>query len=82
MVLQEDCRERTRQADSFLVPGCGQGVHTAIDATDGAMIHPESGRCEVDPKRDCGWTLVCERPRRRNRMDLLEGCRKPKNHAK
>jgi hypothetical protein len=39
-VLQEDCGEQTRRADSFLVLGCGQGVHTVIDATDGDMVHP------------------------------------------
>lgn len=39
-VLMEDCREATAKADSFLVLACGQGVHTVIDATDGAMVHP------------------------------------------
>lgn len=39
-VLQEECREQTTAADSFLVLACGQGVHTVIDATDGAMVHP------------------------------------------
>ncbi len=39
-VLQKDYAEQTRNADSFLVLGCGQGVHTVIDATDGGMVHP------------------------------------------
>jgi hypothetical protein len=39
-VLQEDYAEQIKQADSFLVLGCGQGVHTVIDATEGAMVHP------------------------------------------
>ncbi len=39
-VLQQDYIEQTRRADSFLVLGCGQGVHTVIDATDGGMVHP------------------------------------------
>ena len=133
-VLQEDCAEQTRQAGSFLVLGCGQGVHTVIDATDGAMVHPgcdtifggetvsdtdineycslcgecvieftgglcpmtlcaksllngpcggaENGRCEVDADRDCGWILIYERLKKLGRLDLLEGYRKPKNHAK
>lgn len=38
-VLQEDREEQTSQADSFLVLSCGQGAHTVLDATDGAMIH-------------------------------------------
>jgi hypothetical protein len=39
-VLQQDYADRTAEADSFLVLGCGQGVHTVIDATDGSMVHP------------------------------------------
>lgn len=38
-VLQEEYAEETSQTDSFLVLSCGQGVHTVLDATDGAMIH-------------------------------------------
>ena len=39
-ILNDDFGEQTREADSFLVLGCGQGVHTVIDATDGGMVHP------------------------------------------
>jgi hypothetical protein len=39
-VLQVDYAEQIKTADSFLVLGCGQGVHTVIDATEGAMVHP------------------------------------------
>jgi hypothetical protein len=39
-VLKEDYAVQVKQADSFLVLGCGQGVHTVIDATEGAMIRP------------------------------------------
>lgn len=39
-VLTEDCADQIKNADSFLVLGCGQGVHTVIDATDGGMVHP------------------------------------------
>ena len=39
-VLQEDYADQIAKADSFLVLGCGQGVHTVIDATDGGMVHP------------------------------------------
>jgi hypothetical protein len=39
-VLTEDYAAQVKQADSFLVLGCGQGVHTVIDATEGAMVHP------------------------------------------
>lgn len=39
-VLQEDYKDQVDKADSFLILGCGQGVHTVIDATDGGMVHP------------------------------------------
>jgi hypothetical protein len=39
-VLQQDCAEQTQKADSYVVLACGQGIHTVIDATDGAMVHP------------------------------------------
>ena len=39
-VLTEDYADQVKNADSFLVLGCGQGVHTVIDATDGGMVHP------------------------------------------
>jgi len=39
-VLMEDYADQVKEADSFLVLGCGQGVHTVIDATDGGMVHP------------------------------------------
>ena len=39
-VLKEDYADQIKGADSFLVLGCGQGVHTVIDATDGGMVHP------------------------------------------
>ena len=38
-VLMEDYADQIKQTDSFLVLGCGQGVHTVIDATDGGMVH-------------------------------------------
>ena len=39
-ILNEDHKEQTAAADSFLVLACGQGVHTVIDATEGAIVHP------------------------------------------
>lgn len=39
-VLMEDYAEQVKRTDSFLVLGCGQGVHTVIDATDGGVVHP------------------------------------------
>ena len=39
-ILNEEHKEETAAADSFLVLACGQGVHTVIDATEGALVHP------------------------------------------
>ncbi|MGB2800322.1 MAG: methylenetetrahydrofolate reductase C-terminal domain-containing protein [Dehalococcoidia bacterium] len=39
-VLQEQYGEQLKDADSFLVLACGQGFHTVMDATEGAMVHP------------------------------------------
>ena len=39
-LLNEDHKDETEAADSFLVLACGQGIHTVIDATDGGTIHP------------------------------------------
>lgn len=39
-MLNEDFREAAQKADSFLILACGQGIHTVIDATQGAPVHP------------------------------------------
>ena len=39
-ILNEDHREETQEADSFLILACGQGIHTIMDATDGGKAHP------------------------------------------
>jgi hypothetical protein len=39
-MLNEDHKEETKNADSFLILACGQGIHTVMDATDGGLIHP------------------------------------------
>jgi hypothetical protein len=39
-MLNEEHKEETEQADSFLILACGQGIHTVMDATDGGIVHP------------------------------------------
>ena len=39
-VLQEEYGNQIKEADTFLVLSCGQGVHTVIDATDGGCVIP------------------------------------------
>jgi ferredoxin len=38
-LLTIEHREQAEKADSFLVLACGQGIHTVIDATEGAKVH-------------------------------------------
>ena len=39
-MLNEDNKAAAKSADSFLILSCGQGIHTVIDATGGAPVHP------------------------------------------
>ena len=39
-LLTVEHKQQTDEADSFLVLACGQGIHTVIDATEGAKVHP------------------------------------------
>lgn len=38
--LEEHFAPQMKEADSYLVLSCGQGIHTIIDATDGGNVHP------------------------------------------
>lgn len=39
-LLNIEHKQESKKADSFLVLACGQGIHTVIDATAGANVHP------------------------------------------
>ncbi len=38
-----------------------------------------NGRCEVDKEKDCAWTLIYERLKRQNRLDLMRKYYPPRN---
>ena len=38
-LLNEEHKDETVKADSFLILACGQGIHTVIDATEGGLVH-------------------------------------------
>ncbi|OGW75552.1 MAG: hypothetical protein A2Z72_04575 [Omnitrophica bacterium RBG_13_46_9] len=40
------------------------------------------GKCEVDKEKDCAWTLIYNRLKELNRLDLMEECQSPKNYQK
>jgi hypothetical protein len=68
-LLTVEHKQETDEADSFLVLACGQGIHTVIDATDGA-------------DRDCGWVLIFNRLKELGRLEDLYEYREPKNYAR
>lgn len=39
-LLNEEHAGETKNADSYLILACGQGIHTVMDATEGGMVHP------------------------------------------
>jgi len=39
-LLNEDHKDETGLADSFLILACGQGIHAVMDATKGRLVHP------------------------------------------
>ncbi len=38
-----------------------------------------NGKCEVDPEKDCAWTLIYERLRDQGRLDLMRKYHPPRN---
>lgn len=39
------------------------------------------GKCEVDPTKDCAWTLIYKKLEKQGRLDLLEKEQPPMNYA-
>jgi ferredoxin len=38
------------------------------------------GKCEVDKEKDCAWTLIYQRLKEQNRLDLMRKYQPPRNH--
>jgi hypothetical protein len=38
-----------------------------------------NGKCEVDKEKDCAWTLIYERLKEQNRLDLMRKYKEPRN---
>jgi len=38
-----------------------------------------NGKCEVDKEKDCAWTLIYERLKAQNRLDLMRKYQPPHN---
>ena len=39
-----------------------------------------NGKCEVDKEKDCAWTLIYNRLKQQNRLDLMRQYQPPRNH--
>ena len=39
------------------------------------------GMCEVDPTKDCAWTLIYKKLEKQGRLDLLEKEQPPRNYS-
>jgi len=50
--------------------------------TNGACGGASNGKCELDPRKDCGWELIYERLKAKNQLDKLDLLVTPKNYSK
>ncbi|MFC1992396.1 methylenetetrahydrofolate reductase C-terminal domain-containing protein [Chloroflexota bacterium] len=50
--------------------------------TNGACGGASNGKCELDPRKDCGWELIYNRLKERNQLDKLGLFVTPKDYSK
>lgn len=56
------------------VTSCHKGM------VNGPCGGTNNGKCEIDSNKDCGWTLIYNRLKGLNRLDLMRRFQKPRNH--
>ncbi len=56
------------------VTSCAKGL------LNGPCGGTNKGKCEVDPDKDCAWTLIYNRLKKQDRLDLIEKEQPPKNY--
>ena len=56
------------------VTSCAKGL------LNGPCGGTNQGKCEVDPDKDCAWTLIYNRLKGQDRLDLFEKEHSPKNY--
>jgi hypothetical protein len=70
---------------------CGQcilgetaGICPIVSCHKGLLNGPcggtKNGKCEVDPEKDCAWTLIYKRLKEQGRLDLMRKYHPPKNY--
>lgn len=56
------------------VTSCHKGL------VNGPCGGTRNGKCEIDPMRDCAWTLIYNRLKDLGRLDAMRKYQKPRNH--
>lgn len=56
------------------VTSCHKGL------VNGPCGGTKNGKCEIDPARDCAWTLIYNRLKDLGRLDAMRKYQKPRNH--
>ncbi|MGE5840319.1 MAG: methylenetetrahydrofolate reductase C-terminal domain-containing protein [Deltaproteobacteria bacterium] len=56
------------------VTSCHKGM------VNGPCGGTKNGKCEIDPMRDCAWTLIYNRLKDLGRLDAMRKYQKPRNH--
>lgn len=56
------------------VTSCHKGL------VNGPCGGTREGRCEIDPEKDCAWTLIYERLKAQGRLHRMRRLQPPKNH--
>lgn len=59
------------------------GICPVVRCTKGLLNGPcggtKDGKCEVDPEKDCAWTLIYQRLEKQGRLDLFDEYHPPRN---
>jgi hypothetical protein len=61
-------------ADICPITACHKGL------LNGPCGGTNNGKCEVDKEKDCAWTLIYNRLRDQNRLDMMRKYQPPKNY--
>ena len=56
------------------VTSCHKGL------VNGPCGGTNNGKCEIDPEKDCAWTLIYNRLKELGQIDLMRTLQKPRNH--
>jgi len=56
------------------VARCSKGL------LNGACGGSKNGKCELDPEKDCAWTLIYERLKKQGKLELLKEFRPPRDY--